>query len=105
MERKDALAIISNGHGIYSVKAAQEVCDAFGVSFPKNLVQAYESDRHPLGVTMLHGPEQGVWSLSLAQHVAKCLGVAEKAHGFLGRGSQAHEYARVVAEKLGMVEA
>ncbi len=100
MERKDALAIISNGHGIYSVQAAQEVCAAFGVSFPKSLVEVFESDRHPLGVTMLHGPEEGVWALTLGQHVAECLGVKDKAQGFLGRGRQASEYARVIAEKL-----
>ena len=51
---------------------------------------------------MLHGPEQGVWSLALSLHVAQCLGVADKAQGFLGRGSQAREYARLVAEKLGV---
>ena len=102
METKEALEAISTGHAIYSVEDAQEVCAAFGVSFPKSLVQVYESDRHPLGLTMRHGPEEGVWSLPLAAHVAECLGVKEKAHGFLGRGWQAREYARVVAEKLGL---
>lgn len=33
MERKDALAIISNGHGIYSVQTAEDVCTALGVTF------------------------------------------------------------------------
>lgn len=102
MERAEALEAISTGHTIWSVEYAEEVCTAFAVSFPKSLVQVWESDRHPLGVTMRYGPDQGVWSLPLAQHVAECLGVKDQARGFLGRGSQAREYARVVAEKLGV---
>ena len=104
MDMQDAVKAISTGHAIYSVEAAQEVCLAFGVPFSKALVKVYESDRYPLGVTMFYGPDDGVWSLSLAAHVAECLGVRDKARGFLGRGSQAHEYARVVAEKLGIKE-
>lgn len=102
MEVKQALEAISTGHAIWSVDYAKEVCEAFGVSFPKSLVRVYESDSNPKGVTMYHGPDEGVWSLSLALHVAECLGVKDKAHGFIGRGSQAREYARVVAEKLGL---
>ena len=102
MDTKEALAAISTGHAIYSVDYAREVCEAFVVSFPKSLVQVFESDRHPMGVTMYHGPEDGVWSLTLAAHVAECLRVKDKAHGYIGRGSQAREYARVVAEKLGI---
>ena len=103
MDIKEALEAISTGHTIYSVDYAREVCEAFKVSFPKSLVQVFESDRHPLGVTMYHGPEDGVWSLALSRHVAECLQVFDKAHGYLGRGSQAREYARVVREKLGVV--
>lgn len=102
MELKEALAAISTGHTIWSVSYAEEVCNTFAVSFPKSLIKVYENDRHPMGVHMLHGPEQGVWSLALSLHVAQCLGVADKAQGFLGRGSQAREYARLVAEKLGV---
>ena len=102
MTIEQALEAISTGHAIYSVAGAEEMCEAFAVSCPKSLRQVFESDRNPLGVTMFHGPEEGVWSLTLAAHVAECLGVADKARGFLGRGSQAREYARLVAEKLGI---
>ena len=98
----EAIEAISTGHAIYSVAGAESICEAFGVTCPKSLVKVFESDRHPLGVTMYHGPDQGVWSLDLAKHVATCLGVKDKARGFLGRGRQAGEYARVVAEKLGI---
>ena len=104
MDIKEALEAISTGHTIYSVDYAREVCEAFNVGFPKSLVQVYESDRHPMGVTMFHGPEDGVWSLTLAAHVAGRLGVKDKAHGYFGRGSQAREYARVVSEKLGVMQ-
>ena len=101
MNIKEALEAISEGHIIWRVGYAEEVCVALGVGFSENLVQVYESDLHPLGVTMRYGPDQGVWSLDLARHVAERLGVKNQARGFLGRGSQAREYARVVAEKLG----
>lgn len=94
MNRQEALEAISNGHAIWSIPYTEEVCQAFGVSFPKSLI----------GVTMYHGPEKGVWSLTLAQHVAQCLGVKDKAQSFLGRDSQAREYARVIREKLGIPE-
>ena len=100
MDIKEALEAIGTGHAIYSPEYAEEVCVAFGVSFPKSLVKRYENEPHPLGVTMYHGPADGVWSLILANHVAECLGVKDEAHGYIGRGSQAREYARVVAEKL-----
>ena len=102
MEIKAALKAISTGHAIYSVEYAREVCKAFRVDFSPRLVRVFESDRHPLGVTMYRGPEDGVWSLTLAGHVAKCLGVENEAQDFFGRGSQAREYARVVAKKLGL---
>ena len=100
MDRPEAIEAISSGHSIYKPQYAQEVCAVLGVSFDPELVQVFESDRHPLGVTMFHGPEDGVWSLALSAHVAGALGVGGKAQGFLGRGSQAREYARVVKEAL-----
>ena len=100
LSREEALEAISDGHAIWSVEYAKQVCQAFGVSFPQSLVEVFESDRHHLGVTMYHGPAEGVWSLTLALHVATCLGVKDKARGFLGRGSQAREYARVVKAAL-----
>ena len=100
MTKEDALKCLESGHAIWSVKGAEEIAEALGVSCPRSLVLFYESERHPLGVTMYHGPGQGVWSLDLSRHVATALGVADKARGFLGRGSQAQEYARLVRERL-----
>lgn len=99
LNHQEALEAISTGHAIWSVEYAERVCKHFGVSFLKSLVKVYESDRLPLGVTMYYGPDDGVWSLDLAWHVAMCLGVANKARRFFGRGTQARELARVIEEK------
>lgn len=100
ISQTEALAAISTGHAIWSPEYAEEICSVFGVSWPESLVQVYESDRHLLGVTMYHGPEDGVWSLDLVRHIAECLGVAQNARGFTGRGSQAREYASLILDKL-----
>ena len=100
MDRIEALAMIGDGHTVWKPDYAEEICKAFGVSFPKSLVKPFRNEAHYKGY---HGQEaDGVYSLTLSQHVAQCLGVADKAASFLGRGSQAREYARVVAEKLGI---
>ena len=102
MDRSKALEAIGDGHVVWTPEYAEEICQAFGVSFPKSLVRPFRNEAHPMGY---HGQEaDGVYSLHLSQHVAQCLGVADKARGFIGRGSQAREYARVVAEKLQKAE-
>lgn len=102
MTTGEALAAISSGHAIYTVAGAQEMCTALSVPWNPELVQVYESERHPMGVQMFNGPSDGVWSLGLARHCATALGVESKAQTFHGRGSQAREYARVVGEALGV---
>ncbi len=100
MDNRKAWDYINDGHTVWAVDTAREVCEAFGVSFPKKLVKFFKNEAHPMGY---HGQEtDGVYSLELAAHVAQCLGVADQAQGFSGRGSQAREYARLVAEKLGL---
>ena len=103
--RKEAIEAISDGHTIYAPDYAREVCVALGVPFDENLVKVFESERHPLGVTMFHGPEKAVWSLTLSSYVAARMGVGEQARTFHGRGSQAREFARVVREHLDKVYA
>ena len=97
MERTEALEYL-DGHTVWEPATAEEVCKAFGVSFPKTLVRFFRNEAHPMGY---HGQEMdGVYGLELAAHVASCLGVKDTAQGFIGRGSQAREYARVIAKKL-----
>lgn len=105
MELKEALEILAAGHSILVPDAAEEVCRVIGVPFDRDrLVRRYSSDppgTHK-GLTMARGMEgsEGVHSLILSGYVAEALGVLDQAQERFGRGSQAREYARVVAEKL-----
>lgn len=102
IDRTTAIEAISTGHAIYTPAFAREVCKRLGVRYrSKPLVRLYESDKHPLGVTMYDGKAAcGVWSLELGRYIAEQLGVKAKAQQFLGRGSQAREYARVITANL-----
>lgn len=103
MERKEAIEVIESGHSIISPDAAREVCEALGVPFDeKELVQAWHSDPHPLGVTMApeYEGKPGVWTLELGRYIAKCLGIEDSVPKFHGRSFQARAYAEAVAAKL-----
>ena len=108
MQIKEAINALNDGHTIWKVGYAKRVCKALGVPFnEKALVESFHSDWTPdnfKGLRMTDGYEGslGVYSLNLSHYVAEQLGVDQKAQGFIGRGSQAREYARVVAEKLGV---
>ena len=98
MDRDTALNSIETGHAIYAPETAKEISQALGVPFKESLVRVYESDRHPLGLTMYKGPADGVWSLELARHVADCLGLEADCDYqlYLGRGTQARAIAEAV---------
>ena len=100
MDTKEALEAISTGNTIWETEYAREVCQTLGVAFKETLVQDYGSHSFRLGYTMFRGPPKAVYSLDLAAHVTRELGVIGYVIGFHGRDSQAREYARVVAEKL-----
>lgn len=108
MQIKEAINALQSGHTIWKVGYAKRVCKALGVPFnEKELVERFHSDWSPdnyKGLRMNDGYEGslGVYSLNLSYYVAKQLKVDKEARGFIGRGSQAREYARVVAEKLGV---
>jgi hypothetical protein len=104
MTFKEALNMLGDGHTIWKVSTAKEICKVVGVPFAKHLVEKFKSD--PIGtfkgLTMKPGKEnsEGVYALTLSQYVAKYLGVEEKAGGYFGRGSQARAYAEVIEEKI-----
>jgi len=102
MTVKEALGALSNGHSIYKVKYAYEICKAMKVKPPKKLVQKWYSDKtgDPKGLHMNKEGDEGVYSLSLSAYVAGELGVADKARSCIGRGFQAQAYADVIKEKL-----
>ena len=103
MQINEAINVISDGHTIWRIAYAKRVCKALGVPFNEaELVETFHSEADYKGAHMKEGCEGslGVYSLTLSQYVAEQLGVAGQAIGYLGRGFQAREYARLVAEKL-----
>ena len=102
MEQKQALEYLEDGHAIWKPDAAREICEAVGVRYNPTLEHPYTTEAHPMGVKMRPGQEgqKGVWGLTLAHYAATQLGVVDKARAFIGRGSQAREYARVIGEAL-----
>lgn len=105
METQEAISILHNGHAIWSVQTAKDVCEAIGVRFDAELIDIFHSENpeHPLGLIMREGNENspGVEALNLSHYVAKFLGVDKEAGSYLGRGTQASAYGDVVASKLG----
>ena len=101
---KDALVCLCDGHTIWTVDTAKEICLAVGVPFNKYLIHRYKSDKPGTfkGLTMKPGQEnsEGVDSLSLSRNIATQLDVEKQAGDFFGRGSQARAYVKVIEEKL-----
>lgn len=90
MTKEEALEYLADGHNIWSVPTARDICEALGVKWDgTSLVQ-------PWG----HEGTLGVESLVLSRYVAEKLGVADQAARLLGRGLQAREYARLIAGRV-----
>jgi len=102
MQIGEALNALENGHAIWRVEYAQRVCNALQVPFDETLVTRFFSENDYMGVHMKEGceGEKGVSSLGLSIYVAQQLGVSKQATSFIGKGSQAREFARVVREKV-----
>lgn len=102
MTKAEAIDALTDGHSIYDVEYAKEICTALGVKLPKGLVHKFYSDPPGTfkGLTMKVEGEQGVHSLALSEWVASSFGVADKAGDYHGRGSQARAYARAVQEAI-----
>ena|SRR3990167_4496831 len=107
MNTQEALAAITDGHTMYSIDFAKEVCRALDVEFSNKLIDRWQGQAdanpgsHPKGLFLERDePGEGVYSLNLAWHIARKLGVDNEVAGFLGRGTQAREIARVVEEHL-----
>ncbi len=107
MEQAKALAALSEGHAMWNVEHAIEVCEALGVEFEGCPIEKWEGqadanpDNHPKGLWLDEDkPGRGVNSLSLSAHVARQMYVMEGSRSFFGRGTQAREYAKLVREKL-----
>ena len=106
MTQKEAIEYLSDGHTIWTVKCAKEICESINVPFDQKLVRKFKSDPPGTlkGLTMNEGQENssGVDALTLSAYVASKLDVEKEAGDYFGRGKQARAYAEVVAKKLGI---
>ncbi len=99
MQIKEALNALEDGHTIWKVAYAKRVCKALGIPFNDELIETYYS-----GNGLYINPEskgtRGVDGLALSQYAAEHFHLDTKVRQFIGQGSQAREYARLVREAL-----
>jgi hypothetical protein len=103
MNRNEAMAILGNGHSIWSVEAAKGVCENIGVPWSEALVKkhySYQSEYSPkYDLAMDTEGEETVSCYALTDYVMRQLDV-EPLHFFHGRGSQAQHNAKVIQQAL-----
>ncbi len=102
MQIGEALNVIEDGHTIWKPEYAQRVCESLGIPFSEKLIETFHSENDIMGNHMKEGCEgsKGVYSLRLSEYAAFMFGVEKQAATFLGRGTQAREYARLVRQEL-----
>jgi len=105
MTKEESLEYLSEGHDMWSVEIAKEICESIGVPFKDILIMRWTGQKDanpnndPKGLWLNEDkPGEGVPSFRLSNYVANYLDLV--AHDFFGRGSQARENARVIREHL-----
>ena len=98
MQINEALHALENGHAIWKVGYAKRVCKALGIPFSEGLIERWHAGN---GLYLYEKQGSlGVDSLALSRYVAEHFHLDTKARTFLGKGSQAREYARLIKEGL-----
>ena len=108
MTVKEAISCIADGHTLWRVGTAEEICKAFGLKLPKKLIVHYEGQKdanptsHWKGLWLNEDKSiDGVNALNLSYWVTKALGI-DTTNGLSGRGFQAQSNAEKVRGKLGL---
>lgn len=99
MQIKEALNVLNDGHTIWKVAHAKRVCKTLEIPFNDELIEKYYSGNGLFIKPEAEGTE-GVDGLALSEYVAKQFKVDKLARVYIGQGSQAREYARLVRETL-----
>ena len=99
MQITEALNVLNDGHTIWKVAHAKRVCKALEIPFSEELVEKYYSGNGLFIKPEAEGTE-AVDGLALSEYVAQQFKVYKLAKIYIGQGSQAREYARLVREKL-----
>ena len=106
MKPLETIDLLSDGHSIYKVEKAQEICQALKLTLPDNLIIKWNNRQDALKKYGFHAgddkPASGVYSLSLSKWVATQLLGNTPGSVFHGRGSQARANAEVIKKKLNL---
>lgn len=101
ISKKDAIDRLSDGHAIWSVQGAKTICEALGIEYNDKLEEVFHNQPGVYKGAEIPPEKEGnkgIDDLRLAGYIASKLGISDKVGGFLGRGFQAREYARVIDE-------
>lgn len=110
MTKREALKSIAQGHTLWNVEHAQEVCAAFDLTLPDHLIIRWQNQatanptNDPKGI-FLDDPDkagEGVGSIELSNFVTNSLKLERSE--YFGRGSQARANAQAVRQWLDIVE-
>jgi len=106
MTKEEAIEYLADGHSEWTVECAREICAAFGLELPADLIDRWEGQAdvnpagHPKGLWLdKDEPGEGVYSLVLSDYIVKALGL--EVMGYIGRGFQAQANARAIRKYLG----
>lgn len=110
MELTTAIHHLADGHSLWKVDYAKEICAAFGLELPKGLIVHYENQKdanpnnEPKGL-WLNDPDKaidGVNSLALSDYITEKVLKTKypPSSEYLGRGFGAQANAGAVAKKL-----
>jgi hypothetical protein len=103
MTREEAISCLADGHSLWTVETAKEICEAIDVPFDNKLISHYEGQKDanphndPKGL-WLHAdkPLDGVNALYLSDYVTDYLKL--EVQSYIGRGFQAQANAEAIRQ-------
>lgn len=107
MTKREAIGMLSDGHAMYTLDAAQRVLETLvpGAKLPESVITRWKGQddanptNDPKGLSLYADePGAGVASLTLGYHVCRLLKV--KPGSAMGRGFQARLIADAIAGKI-----
>ncbi len=106
MNKREALDVLRDGHGILSVESAKRVCETLGFPFAETLIIRWQNmadARQKYGfVPVKNEPGEGVDSLTLSYFLCQHLGIEAPRQAFIGAGRQARANAQAIAQVLSL---
>lgn len=108
MTREEAVTHLAEGHSLWSVEMAQEICSAFEIPFSAHLVIHWQNQKDanpsndPKGLWLNEPdkPGEGVGSIELSNYVTRKLKL--QVRDYYGRGSQARANATAITKRFAL---